>query len=81
MKPTLKALSLLLATAYPCLAYAEFLGARITPAADAGTLTGFFAIVLLGLIAVSDYSRRLRLAAIRRRTRPICGSECHRLAA
>lgn len=81
MKTSLKSLALLAALTYPCVAFAEFFGARLPSDLDAGTLVGAFSILLLGLISVADYSRRPRSRLARASAGNSAACEIHRLAA
>lgn len=81
---SLKLLALSLAAGYPCVAFAEFAGARVPHVLNGENALAAFSFALLGLLMVSDYSRRFRAPAIALES--CCddhraSDETHRLAA
>lgn len=82
MKNTIKVIALLIAAGYPCVAFAEFLGASIPSVVNGENALGMFTAVLAVLLVVGDYSRRsiAHRATSYSRT-PFRKREAHRLAA
>lgn len=88
MKTTMiiKSLALVLAAGYPCVAFAEFLGARLPASINfENSLTAFSALII-GLTLAGDYARRNRVCVASVPTSspaPVAKSarEHHRLAA
>lgn len=81
---TLKLLALAISAGYPCVAFAEFAGARVPHVLNGENALAVFSVALLGLLVVSDYSRRFRAPAVA--LDPCCDArrasdETHRLAA
>lgn len=84
MKTTIKLFAFLLAAGYPCVAFAEFLGARVPSTLNVENVVGLFALAVTALILISDYSRRGVRTISLPATAPAMGRrthECHRLAA
>lgn len=80
MKTSLKLLAIAVVTGLPCVAFAETFGSRVPSTFGAENIIGLFAIVSIGLVAVSDYSRRARTRAFASSYRKAT-TETHRLAA
>jgi len=83
---TIKLFALLLAAGYPCVAFAEFLGAHVPASFNAENSLGLFSAAVIALTLITDYSRRSRLfAAATPAVAPaaVCAraTESHRLAA
>lgn len=57
MKTSLKLIALLIAAGYPCVAFAEFLGASVPAVINAENLVALFSAALVGLLMTADYSR------------------------
>ena len=57
MKTSLKLIALLVAAGYPCVAFAQFVGARIPAFINAQNTAGVFTAVFVGLMLIEDYSR------------------------
>lgn len=82
MKTSLKITALLLAASFPCVAFAEILGADLPVPFSVESTAALFSLLLLGLTLVSDYSRRSNSAFSRSYARLVDGKgETHRLAA
>lgn len=54
----LKSIALLFAVGYPCVAFAEFLGAHVPSSVNAETSLAVFAAAVIGLTLGADYARR-----------------------
>ena len=83
MKISLKITALLLATTFPCVAFAEILGAKIPAVLDIEYAAPLFSLLLIGLTLIGDYSRR-STRSLTSRTAVACAQpnrETHRLAA
>jgi hypothetical protein len=81
MKASMKTIALLAALSYPCVAFAELVGIPTSINLSVDGLFGLFCVALLGLITVSDYTRRSRMAVARARAGHSAACELHRLAA
>lgn len=82
MKTTIKVIALLIAAGYPCVAFAEFLGAPIPSAINGENALAAFTAVVAVLLMVGDYSRRSIAHGATSYTRtPFRKRESHRLAA
>lgn len=86
-KNILKLLAIVLAAGFPCAAFAELLGARVSGPFTAESTIGLYSAALLALLMIGDYSRRTRSLAsfaLRNRSTPVgsptAGRETHRLA-
>jgi hypothetical protein len=82
MKTSLKFTVLFLAASYPCMAFAEMLGAKVPAVLNVENVATLFSLLLIGLTLISDYSRRSRPLASR--VTVACTQsyrETHRLAA
>lgn len=82
MKTSLKITALLLAASFPCVAFAEMLGASVPTFFNMEIASAVFAVLLIGLTVIGDYSRRCRSSV----ARSYCSfvnhkGETHRLAA
>lgn len=87
MKTSLKIVALATAAGYPCVAFAEFLGAPIPHPINAENALGVFSAALVGLLMIADYAPR----HLTKRTPHVAGysalatpkrkRESHRLAA
>ena len=65
MKTSLKITALLLAASFPCVAFAEILGANLPAALNVEYTATLFVMLLIGLTLMGDYSRRSRTALSR----------------
>ena len=81
MKITTKITALFLAATFPCAAFADILGAKLPAAFQLENAVMLFPILLIGLIAVSDYSRRFRTLKAANSATADATCETHRLAA
>ncbi len=89
MKTTIKIIALLTAAGYPCVAFADMLGASLPAAINLETTGALFVSALVSLMFISDYSRRFGdrtgMARCSRPTGAKCGrgkaANSHRLAA
>ena len=82
MKTSLKITALLLAASFPCVAFAEILGANLPAPLNVEYTASLFSMLLIGLTLMSDYSRPSRSAFSRSYARFVEGKgETHRLAA
>jgi hypothetical protein len=82
MKTSIKITALFLAASFPGVSFAEILGAPIPAVLNVETVSIAFSLLVLGLIGVGDYTRRmrpLRAAPVVAPTAP--RPETHRLAA
>ena len=78
MKTSLKLIALLLAAGYPCVAFAQFVGAKVPAFINAQNTVGIFTAVFVGLMLIKDYSRpRLTL---RSTTAPVICPPAHAFA-
>ena len=57
MKTSLKLIALFIAAGYPCVAFAEFLGASVPAALNAENAVALFSGVIVALLMIGDYSR------------------------
>ena len=57
MKTSLKLIALLLAAGYPCVAFAQFVGAKVPAFINAQNAAGVFTAVFVSLMLIKDYSR------------------------
>ncbi len=82
MKTAITAIALLIAAGYPCVAFAEVLGASFPSAINGENALAAFTAAVAVLLIVSDYSRRsiAHRATSYSRT-PFRKRESHRLAA
>jgi len=64
MKTSLKLIALLLAAGFPCVAFAEMLGASIPAIANTENVVTVFSFALLGLTMITDYTRRSRTLTV-----------------
>ncbi|MEO6004925.1 MAG: hypothetical protein ABIZ04_03715 [Opitutus sp.] len=84
MKISLKLTALFIAAAFPCAAFADILGAKLPSAFQLQNVPVAFAILLLGLTLIGDYSRRgrtLKLEVVGGSTAKKARGFTHRLAA
>ncbi len=82
MKTTIKVIALLIAAGYPCVAFAEFLGAPIPSAVNGENALAAFTAVVAVLLMIGDYSSRSLAHSTTRCTRThLRKRESHRLAA
>ena len=82
MKNSLKITSLFVAATFPCVAFAEILGAPLPAAFNIQNGATVFALLLIGLTFLADYTRPSRkLAAASDSGCTACKGESHRLAA
>ena len=82
MKNSLKITALVLAASFPCVAFAEILGANVPAVLNVENTATLFALLIIGLTVVTDYSRRSRTALARSYSKFVEGKgESHRLAA
>ena len=82
MKNSLKITALLLAASFPCVAFAEILGAKVPAVLNVENTATLFALLIIGLTVVTDYSRRSRTALALSYSKFVEGKgESHRLAA
>jgi len=82
MKNSLKITALLVAASFPCVAFAEILGAKIPAVLNVENTATLFALLIIGLTVVTDYSRRSRTALAESYSKFVEGKgESHRLAA
>ncbi len=80
MKTSLKLIALLIAAGYPCVAFAEFLGAPVPSAINAENVVALFSAALVGLLMIGDYSDR-RTFSVEAANNAAIKEEKHRLAA
>jgi hypothetical protein len=80
MKTSLKLIALLLAAGYPCVAFAEFLGARVPSVINAENTVALFSAALVALLMLGDYARR-RTFSVATANELAFKHEKHRLAA
>ena len=82
MKTSLKITALLIAASFPCVAFAEILGASLPAPLNVEYTATVFSMLLIGLTVIGDYSRQPRSALSRSYARFAEGKgETHRLAA
>ena len=84
MKISLKITALFIAATFPCAAFADILGAKLPTAFQLQNVPVAFAVLLLGLTLIGDYSRRgrtLRLEPATERAAKKGRGFTHRLAA
>ena len=82
MKTSIKITALFLAVSFPCIAFAEILGANVPAVASVENTATLFSLLIIGLTVVSDYSRRSRTALSQSYAKFVAGKgETHRLAA
>jgi hypothetical protein len=82
MKTTIKVIALVIAAGYPCVAFAEFLGAPVPSIINAESALGLFTAALAVLLMIGDYTRRPLPHTKASYTRtPFRKRESHRLAA
>lgn len=80
MKKSIKLLALVLATSFPCVAFAQILGAPVPASLSVENMVGAFSLLLVGLLLVTDYSPRARIRSVTLSS-PARSTETHRLAA
>jgi hypothetical protein len=82
MKTSLKVVALVLIASVPSVAFAEMLGVHVPAVLSVENTATCFAMLILGLIVISDYSRRSRTALTNSYSKFVSGKgETHRLAA
>jgi hypothetical protein len=82
MKTSLKITALLLAASFPCVAFAEMLGASVPSFFNMEIVSALIAVVLIGLTVIGDYSHRCHSSFARSYCRfANRKGETHRLAA
>jgi hypothetical protein len=58
MKTSLKLIALILAAGYPCVAFAQFVGAQVPAFINAQNTASVFTVVFVGLMLLKDYAPR-----------------------
>ena len=82
MKTSIKIAALFLAASFPCVAFAEILGANVPAILNVENTATGFALLIIGLTMIGDYSRRPRTGLAQSYAKFVAGrGETHRLAA